>query len=169
MQLKTDKCNFIHLGRCVKSAALNIPHDSPWLIFPWSETPIISHEPNSTRMAQRSPRGQFSGHLPLTHHSCGNQPGRGVGEPGRRRRRGQLGRDVAAKSGWRRTYGGWERGEGRKGKMARGMGGVEVRVDVEWIWRGRWRRGEEGTGWRPEAGRRLGVGGESDEKARESQ
>lgn len=79
MQLKTDKCNFIHLGRCVKSAAPNIPHDSPWLIFPWSETPIISHEPNSTRMAQRSPRGQFSGHLPLTHHSCGNQPGRGGG------------------------------------------------------------------------------------------
>lgn len=29
MQLKTDKCNFIHLGRCVKSAAPNIPHDSP--------------------------------------------------------------------------------------------------------------------------------------------
>lgn len=29
MQLKTDKCNFIHLGRCVKSTALNIPHDSP--------------------------------------------------------------------------------------------------------------------------------------------
>lgn len=29
MQLKTDKCNFIHLGRCVKSTAQNIPHDSP--------------------------------------------------------------------------------------------------------------------------------------------
>lgn len=29
MQLKTDKCNFIHLGRCVKSSAPNIPHDSP--------------------------------------------------------------------------------------------------------------------------------------------
>lgn len=64
MQLKTDKCNFIHLGRCVKGSAPNIPHDSPWLISPWSETPIISHEPNSTRMARRSPRGQFSGHLP---------------------------------------------------------------------------------------------------------
>lgn len=49
-----------------KSAPQNIPHDSPWLIFPRTETPIISHEPNSTRMACCSPRGQFSGHISLT-------------------------------------------------------------------------------------------------------
>lgn len=147
MQLKTDKCNFIHLGRCVKSAALNIPHDSPWLIFPRSETPIISHEPNSTRMAQRSPRGQFSGHLPLTHHSCGNQPGRGWRDRGRR------GGDGAAKRGWRRTY--WMKGVGGRGVSERkkGWGGAGWEVEgerergVEWAWREKW-RGEKGAGWR---------------------
>lgn len=112
MQLKTDKCNFIHLGRCVKSGAPNIPHDSPWLIFPWSETPIISHEPNSTRMARRSPRGQFSGHLPLTHCSFEGE-----------RRRGGAG---AAKRGQRRAPREWVR-------ERRGGGG-------EWARGGRWRR-----------------------------
>lgn len=135
MQLKTDKCNFIHLGRCVKSAALNIPHDSPWLIFPRSETPIISHEPNSTRMAQRSPRGQFSGHLPLTHHSCGNQPGRGWRDRGRR------GGDGAAKRGWRRTY--WMKGVGGRGVSERkkGWGGWGCGGRG---WRGKGERGRVG-------------------------
>lgn len=140
MQLKTDKCNFIHLGRCVKSAALNIPHDSPWLIFPWSETPIISHRPNSTRMAQCSPRGQFSGHLPLTHHSCGNQPGRGCrdgrrwGVPRRRRRR-------CGCQEWMEAYlSGEEGGELRRGKKRDGVWVEgERRQGVEWVKRGRWR------------------------------
>lgn len=49
-----------------KSAPRNIPYDSPWLIFPQTETPIISHKPNSTRMACCYPRGQFSGHFSHT-------------------------------------------------------------------------------------------------------
>lgn len=49
-----------------KSAPQNIPYDSPWLIFPRTETPIISYEPNSTRMACCSLSGQFSGHFSLT-------------------------------------------------------------------------------------------------------
>lgn len=128
MQLKTDKCNFIHLGRCVKSGAPNIPHDSPWLIFPWSETPIISHEPNSTRMARRSPRGQFSGHLPLTHCSL----------EGERRRGG----DRAAKRGQRHE------GEGPR------LRGEESRGGDEWAWGGTM---EEVGSWRPLA-RRMWVG-----------
>lgn len=131
MQLKTDKCNFIHLGRCVKSGAPNIPHDSPWLIFPWSETPIISHEPNSTRMARRSPRGQFSGHLPLTHCSL----------EGERRRGG----DGAAKRGQRHE------GEGGQGWGVRR--GEEERSGHE---EERWRRWD---GWELETSGRTDVGG----------
>lgn len=175
MQLKTDKCNFIHLGRCVKSSAPNIPHDSPWLIFPWSETPIISHEPNSTRMAQCSPRGQFSGHLPLTHRSCGNQPGRG-----RRDGRWRRGGDGAAKRGWRRICRvGWRGGggglwvsEGKGGEVQgykREQGWGEQKSGVEWIWRGI-RRGERGDWvdrrWRPVAGHKWG-GGYLTERERE--
>lgn len=135
MQLKTDKCNFIHLGRCVKSGALNIPHDSPWLIFPWSETPIISHEPNSTRMARRSPRGQFSGHLPLTHHSC---------EGERRGRSCQEGPEAC-------TYGG---GEGRWGRG----GEVEGSGGEEWARVARW-RGLTDWRWRPLVGHTWRRGG----------
>lgn len=133
MQLKTDKCNFIHLGRCVKSGALNIPHDSPWLIFPWSETPIISHEPNSTRMARRSPRGQFSGHLPLTHHSCEGE------------RRGQSCQEGPEAC----TYGG---GEGRRGR-GWGKSGQEEEDGEGW-WSG------DGDPWSEVGGGGEGVGEE---------
>lgn len=131
MQLKTDKCNFIHLGRCVKSGAPNIPHDSPWLIFPWSETPIISHEPNSTRMARRSPRGQFSGHLPLTHRSC---------EGERRGRSCQEGPEAC-------TYGGGE-GEGPRLRGEEEKSGHEEEDGEGWM-EGRWKplAGRIGVGW----------------------
>ena len=80
-------------------------------------------------MAQRSPRGQFSGHLPLTHHSCGNQPGRGGREGG------GGGGDGAAKRGLEAcTYRG-----SRVGGGGRGWGGRER----EGGWGGR-KRGVEG-------------------------
>ncbi len=70
MQLKTDKCNFIHLDRCVKALLRTFPV----IDLPRTETPIISHEPNSTRMAlllsQRPILWSY-----LTHCSCRNRTG----------------------------------------------------------------------------------------------
>lgn len=140
MQLKTDKCNFIHLGRCVKSGAPNIPHDSPWLISPWSETPIISHEPNSTRMARRSPRGQFSGHsAPHSLRLWGREE----------ERRGPSCQEGPEAS----TYGGGEV-EGR-GEEEEEKSGHEEEDGDNWM-DGSWRPLARHT-WRREGGREGGV------------
>ena len=59
---------------CKKRCSEHSPR-FPLIDLPLSGTPIISQQPNSTRMARRSPRGQTSGHLPLTH--CRGEERRG--------------------------------------------------------------------------------------------
>lgn len=101
---------------------------------PQLRTPIISHEPNSSRMAQRSPRGQFSGHLPLTHRRCGNQLGEWGGAGVRSGREVEGTEKRVVEWAWRGMVRGGRgrveegvtyRGEGRGGGVTRGR----------WVWR----------------------------------